>query len=207
MDKKILKAMYANIVANDGLRPVLNGVFFEKERCVGTDGHLLVIYKCGIEKLNGKILNQDGEIIDERYPNVDSVIPTERELYSHRIDLKELYAACVYHSRKPDSTSDDSVSILHKTFKIRSFVKLLSVYLAAGQIDKAIMYKSEPDKATIIESKTITSLVMPVVHNEGAIDQKIEEGDPIVMSYENLINDYAFNSWRKQEPKDSLSWI
>ena len=75
MDKKILKAIYANVVAKDDLRPVMNGVCFEEERCYGSDGHLLVIYNHGNKQFAGKIVAQNGEIIDGKYPNIDGVIP------------------------------------------------------------------------------------------------------------------------------------
>ena len=207
MDKKILKAIYANVVAKDDLRPVMNGVCFEEERCYGSDGHLWVIYNQGNKQFAGKIVAQNGEIIDGKYPNIDGVIPKEREEYPHRIDLRELYNACVYHSRKPDATPDDRVSILHKTFVVRSLVKLLAVYAASGELSKAVIYKSGQEKPTIIESKLITGMIMPTMHDESVIDQSSQVGEGIVMSYENLINDYAFNSWKKSESKEDLDWL
>lgn len=207
MDKKILKAIYANIVAKDELRPVMNGMYFEEGRCYGSDGHLLVIYKQGSKELAGKIVAQNGETIDGKYPNVDSVVPKEREEYPHRIDLKELYAACVYHSRKPEATPDDRVSIMHKTFMIRSLVKLLAVFSASGELSNAKIYRSSNDRASVVESKLITAIIMPSLHDENVIDKETQEGESIVMSYENLLNDYAFNSWRKPDSKGDLDWV
>ena len=54
MNKKIIKAMFANICAKDETRPIMGGVHFEKERCYATDGKLLVIFQEGSEKLADK---------------------------------------------------------------------------------------------------------------------------------------------------------
>lgn len=203
MDKKILKAMYANVVANDELRPVMNGVYFDEEgECVASDGHLLVVYKCGKTKFDGKVIHLSGEVIEGRYPNYRSVIPKEREEYEHRIDLKELYAACQYHMKKADASPDDRVSILHKTYKVKSLVSVLTVFNVAGKLKEAVLFKSDQTTAAVIETKDITAIIMPCQHFEESVDVQIDEGSPMTISYENLINDYAFNSWRKPETKD-----
>lgn len=203
MDKKILKAMYANVVAHDELRPVMNGVYFDEEgECVGSDGHLLIVYKCGKTKFEGKIIALTGEEITGRYPNYRSVIPKEREEYAHRIDLKELYAACQFHLKKEGANPEDRVSILHKTFKVKSLVGILNVFNTAGKLKEAVLYKSDQATATVIECKEITGIIMPCQHFEENVDVQIEDDSPVTISYENLINDYAFNSWRKPESKD-----
>lgn len=208
IDKKIIKAIYAYVVAHDELRPVMNGIHFEEERCYGSDGHLLVVYKAGSKELNDKTVAATGETIDGRYPNVDSVIPKEREEYPHRIDLKELYAACQYHMKKEDANEHDRVLIAHKGFNVRTLYKLLSVFAAGGQLSKATIYKSDPDRATVIESKLLTAIIMPVlVEGEGLVDNEREEGESQIMSYENFINDYAFNHWRKPEQKGDMDWL
>ena len=208
LDKKIIKAIYANVVSHDDLRPVLNGIHFEEGRCYGTDGKVLVIYGVGSKELADKTILQNGEPVDGRYPNVDSVIPAEREEYPHRIDLRELHAACVYHQNKEDANENDRILIAHKGFYVRTLYKLLNVFLAAGQLNKAVMYKSEPSRATVIESKSITAIIMPVhVDGESDVDSEREEGESQIVSYENFINDYAFNHWRKPEQKSDMDWI
>lgn len=204
MDKKILKAIYANVVASDELRPVMNGVYFDEvnDCCVGSDGHLLVVYKCGKTKLGGKIILLSGEEIEGRYPNYLSVIPSERVEYDHRIDLKELYSACQYHLKKEGSTPEDRVSILHKTYKVKSLVSILNVFNVAGKLKEAVLYKSDQTTAAVIECKDLTGIIMPCMHSEESVDVQIDEGAPMTISYESLINDYAFNSWRKTETKD-----
>ena len=203
MDKKILKAMFANAVASDELRPVMNGVYFDEEGvCCASDGHILVVYECGKSKFEGKVIHQSGEEIEGRYPNFRSVIPKEREEYEHKIDLKELYAACQYHLKKPDTNSEDRVSILHKTFSVKNLVRILNVFISAGLLNKAVLYKSNPTTAAVIECKGMTGIIMPCQHFEESVDVEIDDGSAKTISYESLINDYAFNSWRKQETKD-----
>lgn len=203
MDKKILKAMFANAVASDELRPVMNGVYFDEEGvCCGSDGHVLVVYECGKSKFEGKVISVTGEEIEGRYPNFRSVIPKERNEYEHKIDLKELYAACQYHLKKPDANGEDRVSILHKTFKVKAIVRICNIFSAAGLLSKAVLYKSDPTSATVIECKGLTGLIMPCQHFEDSVDVDLEDGSAMTISYESLINDYAFNSWRKQETKD-----
>lgn len=203
MDKKILKAMFANVVASDELRPVMNGVYFDEAgECVGSDGHLLIVYRCGNTKFDGKIIHQSGEEIVGRYPNYRSVIPAAREEYKHRIDLKELMAACQYHLKKEGSNPDDRVSILHKTFVIKNLFRILSVFNTAGKLKEAVMYKADQTTATVIECKLMTAIIMPCQHFEESVDVQEEDGSPVTISYESLVNDYAFNSWKKQESKD-----
>ena len=209
-DKKIIKAIYANVVSHDDLRPVLNGIHFEESRCYGTDGGILVIYNVGSKELADKTILQNGEPVDGRYPNVDSVIPKEREEYPHRIDLRELHAACVYHQKKADANENDRILIAHKGFYVRTLYRLLNVFLAAGQLSKAVMFKSDPSRATVIESKSLTAIIMPVLVDgeiESGVDSEREEGESQFVSYENFINDYAFNHWRKPEPKGDMDWI
>ena len=208
LDKKIIKAIYANIVSHDEMRPVMNGIHFEEERCYGSDGHLLVIYKVGSKELCDKTIHPTGEVIDGHFPNVDSVVPTEREEYPHRIDLKELHQACLYHLKKEDTEENDRLLIAHKSFNIRNLCRLLNVFTAAGQLNKAVMYMSDPTRATVIESKLLTAIIMPVLtQDESCVDSEREDGSSMIISYENFINDYAFNHWRKPEPKNDMNWL
>lgn len=208
MDKKVLKAIYANVVSRDELRPVMCGIYFEEKRCVGCEGYILVVYNSGSKKLAGKIIRQNGETIEGNYPNYERIIPKDRVEYERRIDLKELYAACSYHLRKSDSMELDDVSILHKTFRIKTIVRLLTVFAAAGELNTAVMYKSDPKSITVIESNQITAVMQPTFpHGEEFIDQPRLDETSIVLSYENLMNDYALNSWRRPESKDEMSWI
>lgn len=203
MDKKILKAIFANVVAKDELRPVMNGVYFDEEgECVGSDGHLLVVYRCGKTSFDGKVISQSGEEIEGKYPNYRSVIPSAREEYKHRIDLKELLAACQYHARKESSNPEDRVSILHKTYKVKNLIGILTVFNTAGKLKEAVLYKSDQATAAVIECKELTGIIMPCQHMEESVDMQEEDGSPVTISYESLINDYAFNSWRKPETKD-----
>lgn len=205
MDKKVLKSMYANIVATDQLRPIMNGIMFEEGRCYASDGRVLIIYRVGSKTQAGKVLGRDGLEIEGKYPNVDSVIPAEREEYKPRIDLKELYAACQYHQRK--GGSEDRVSIFHKTFAVKTILRVLNVFQSAGLLGKAVMYESGPSQGTVIECEQMTGLMMPFLHDEELVDTAGDDDTIKTLSYEALMNDYAFNSWQKPETKDWMDGI
>lgn len=90
--------------ADDNLRPVLNGVFHDKEKgyAVATDAHILVADKdlydenlvCMSEKFDGKEpVDKYGKFIEGRYPNWSAVIPTNQGNHTkHTISLEELDA-------------------------------------------------------------------------------------------------------------------
>lgn len=208
MNKNILKSIYKNVVAKDEMRPVMNGIFFEEGSCVGSDGHLLVVYKCGKTKMEGQIIGPNGEFIDGRYPNYKSVIPSEREEYPYRIDLKDVYNACSWHLRQSYANAEDCVLILQKGFGIKTLVRLLSVFIAADEIKTAKIFKSDADRATVIESESVTAVIMPkLINNVADIDNKLDEDSATFYSYEKIMNEYAFNSWKKPESNDWMDNI
>lgn len=96
-------------VANDDPRPVINGVFHDKEKgyAVATDSHILVADKdfydnslSDPEKLEQsgpckgmRPVDKYGKFIDGRYPNWSAVIPTNQGNYTkYTISLEEVDA-------------------------------------------------------------------------------------------------------------------
>lgn len=58
-----------NFVAQDVLRPVMEGIYHEEGFEIASDGHVLVCLKSDYEPENeGKIISKVGEVIDGRYP-------------------------------------------------------------------------------------------------------------------------------------------
>lgn len=73
---KIGKFDIFKFTANDELRPILSCVHYEDGMCSATDGKMIVRTKIGYkEEFDGKNISRIGREIDERYPNVNSVIP------------------------------------------------------------------------------------------------------------------------------------
>ena len=206
MNKKIIKAMFQNICSKDEMRPVMGGVHFERERCYASDGHVLVIYKEGSEKLDGKTLTVDGQEIEGRYPNVDSVFPAKgNEGNPFTCDFVQLKNACAYHLKQLSSTEHDRVVINGVGFNVRCLHRLLCTITLIGDPNHIKFFSKDASHAVVIESDQMRSLIMPSLYQEYEIDFETDFGETKTISYESFINNYVFNSWKKQ-PKDELAW-
>lgn len=207
MNKKIIKAMYQNIASKDENRPVMNGVHFEEKRCYASDGHVLVILNEGSKNLDGKTLSIEGEEIVGHYPNVDSVFPQRQETDNEfSLDLKQLKEACLYHARKQETTDKDLVIINGVGFNISTLVKLLNTVMLGGTKEVKFISRDRSHAVVIENGTMMRCLIMPTLYTDEAVDADVEAGDVAVMSYENLINDFVFNGWKKAQPKEELAW-
>ena len=207
MNKKIIKAMYQNIVAKDVNRPIMNGVHFEESRCYASDGHVLVILNEGSKTLDGKTLSLEGEEIEGRYPNVDSVFPRREDGDSQFVlDVKQLKEACSYHAHKQDTTDKDTVIINGVGFNICTLLKLLNTILLAGTKEVTFTAKDRSHAVVVENGKILRCLIMPTLYIDEHVDAETELGESVVLSYENFINDYVFNSWKKPKAKEELAW-
>lgn len=209
MEKKIIQALYAYIVDKSELRPIMNGVHFESERCYASDGHILVIYDEGKPELAGKTLSVDGKTIDGKYPNVDKVFP-KKEDYGTKlsVDLLQLRNACQWQTRQEGANENDCVVINGVGYNIRTLMRMCNMMLAEGKPRDIKFYNGDPARATVIIGHKLKGLIMPSVYEEVNIDSEREEyGYTKTYSYESLINDYVFNSWKKPEKKESLAWL
>lgn len=207
MDKKIIKAMYDNICAKDQLRPIMNGIHFEKERCYATDGHVLIIYNESVPRLNGKTILVEGIEQDGKFPNVDLVIPSENAEHSKiEIDAEQLKNACIWHSKKCSALEGDRVVICRVGLNVRTLMRFLKVVTLFGKEHTFQFYGKR--NAVYVEGKDFKGLIMPMEYNEEMIDVESEFCDTCTLySYENFINDYVFNSWKDEAPKSPLSWM
>lgn len=205
--KKVIKAMYKYITSKDYLHPIFAGVHFEKERCYATDTHVLVIFNESIEQLDGKTINEKGEELNGRFPKVDAVFPSEKSEYPVYIDLPQLLKALNWHTRKSDFNKNDIMVLDHKAINIDTLRRLLSMHEVAGELADTKMFKTAEGRAVIVESKSLRSLIMPSMFNEIDVDSKVEDGCLKTVSYDKLINDYAFNHWRKQENTAPTDWL
>jgi len=207
MNKKIIKAMYQNIVAKDVNRPVMNGVHFEEGRCYASDGHVLVILNEGSKKLDGKTISLTGEEIEGRYPNVDSVFPHKQDGdYQFVLDVKQLKEACSYHGRKLETTDKDAVVINGVGFNVRTLLRLLTTIMLAGTKEVTFTTRDKAHAVVVENGKLMRCLIMPTLYVDEQIDAEAEIGEPVVLSYENLINDFVFNGWKKSQAKEELAW-
>ena len=210
MNKQVLEAMFANIVANDPARPVMNGVHFESERTYASDGHILVIYHEGSEQLDGKTMSELGEEIEGRYPNVDGVFPKKENWGKEAsFDIPQLKKALAYYMKKDTTTANDRVVKNGTCFMSKSLARLLNTMTLVGDPKDIRFYSPERKSATVVTSKEMTCLIMPALYNDEDVDF-VDENDiecTKTLSYENLINDFVFNGWKKPEPKTKLAWV
>ena len=207
MNKKIIKAMYLNIASKDPNRPVMNGVHFEEGRCYASDGHVLVILNEGSKVFDGKTLSIEGEEIEGYYPNVDSVFPQRKETDTEfALDVKQLKDACSYHMRRQDTTDKDAVVINGVAFNVRTMFRLLTTLLLADVRDVKFTTRDRSNAVVVENGTLLRCLIMPTVYSDEQIDAEAELGDPVVLSYENFINDFVFNGWKKPQVKEDLAW-
>ena len=207
MDKKIIKAMFDNICAKDVLRPIMNGIHFEESRCYASDGHILIIYNESVPRLKDKTILLEGMEIDGRYPNVDSVLPSENAKHTEmQIDVEQLKNACIWHSKKPSAMDVDRVVICSVGLNVNTLLRFLKTVSLFGKEQTFAFY--DRLKSVLVEGENFKGIIMPMEYNEKDIDAESEFNETCtVYSYENFINDYVFNSWKDEVPKKVLSWL
>lgn len=207
MDKKIIKSMFDNICAKDVLRPIMNGIHFEESRCYASDGHVLIIYNESVPRLKDKTILLEGMEIDGKYPNVDSVFPSENAKHTEmQIDVEQLKNACIWHSKKPSAMDVDRVVICGVGLNVNTLLRFLKTVSLFGKEQTFAFY--DRLKSVLVEGENFKGIIMPMEYNEKDIDAESEFNEPCtVYSYENFINDYVFNSWKDEAPKKVLSWL
>lgn len=207
MDKKIIKSMFDNICAKDELRLIMNGIHFEESRCYASDGHVLIIYNESVPRLKDKTILLEGMEIDGRYPNVDSVFPSENAKHTEmQIDVEQLKNACIWHSKKPSAMDVDRVVICGVGLNVNTLLRFLKTVSLFGKEQTFAFY--DRLKSVLVEGENFKGIIMPMEYNEKDIDAESEFNETCtVYSYESFINDYVFNSWKDESPKKVLSWL
>lgn len=211
MDKRVITAMFKNICDKNEIRPVMNGVCFDEEKpvCYGSDGHVLVIYKESDPRFKGKIMAENGEEIEGKYPNVYACFPDEKkgEFTEFTVDADQLRKACQWHSRNIDANEHDAVVINGIGFNIRYLLRLLTTIETVEHQPKLKFLMFDKERPVVVHSKKMDSLIMPALYEEEKIDLKRDYGDSMLYSFENFINDYVFNCWKQDDKKKPLSWL
>lgn len=207
MDKKIIKSMFDNICAKDVLRPIMNGIHFEEERCYASDGHLLIIYNESSIRLAGKTIPLEGIEQEGKYPNVDCVFPSENAKYTEmQIDVEQLKNACIWHSKKTSAMDIDRVVICGVGLNVNTLARFLKTVSIFGKVQTFRFY--DRLKSVLVEGENFKGIIMPMEYSEKDVDSVSEFDETCtVYSYENFINDYIFNSWKDEAPKKVLSWL
>lgn len=208
MNKKVLKAMYSDICSKDLFRLQMTGVHFEEEECVASDTHILAVYRQGSKRYATKTISIDGVEINGNYPDYKRVLPKEMARGPLPIDLNQLLKATQWHRRQPANHTDDTIVIDNSAFRVANVAKVLNLINIAGELGEAKFYLGDDgSRPCKIESPSITAIIMPVSFIPASVDAPREAECMAFVSYETVVNNYAFNSWRKPEPKEEMSWL
>lgn len=208
MDKQIIKALYG-VASKDKVKPILNGVHFEEQRCYATDTHLLVVYNEGSEKHAGKTLSITGEEIKGKYPPVDKVIP-KKLTNPLTLNFGQLQRACAWWGKQSDHHIEDKVVLRSTCLNIAYLQKLLSLFVLTHETREMTLYlNADKSRPIVAVSNSFRALLMPCQYAEDSVDdERPSEDCSVTVSYENLINTYAIESAKPKEKKpDTMDWL
>lgn len=207
MDKRILKQMFTDIAARDNYRPTLMGVHFEEDCCIATDTHMLVVYKQSNPELAGRTLTIDGSDCKGKYPDWRRVIPATVPNEPLPIDLGQLHKALKWHKRQATSHKEDKIAFGDISFSIDYLCRVLNVYKTAQELSECRFTLNVEGRPAKMESTSLTSILMPVLSEASNVDGERLPETALTLSYETIINNYAFNSWKKAEKPAELAWV
>lgn len=173
---------FKNIIDKDAYRDAMKGVYSTDNLLVGTDAHVLIkfsgtndvnkSYKDTIIDLQS-FLKSKGKvfkIIDEKYPEYDRVIPTQRADKT-AIDLYEVYNLAVSAQAYLKNTSASVINLkvkigsLELAFNPLLLANLCGFWLAKGKSSAFIEHSESQLRAVVItfkDSNVDIGLIMPV---------------------------------------------
>lgn len=167
---------------DDGLRPILGGVFHDRDEkvAVATNTHLLVVdSECYDESKTDSVgfdtgkqkfyrpINKYGNFIDGRFPNWKAVIPPKDGYVKFKVDQKQLddyIKNCNTYLKMNDFSKSKHYGIYEiKTSDEQSiFFEMNHLKLFLTATDGNI-YVKEHDRAAMYWSDTRTALIMPML--------------------------------------------
>lgn len=127
-------------VATDKIRPIMECVHYQNGFCCASDGHILLKTRIGYnEKYEGKSINKRGDELEDRYPNIDGVIPSNTDGYKEykvNFDLIDAYmkSATVWAKiNRVEKAYHSMIINFHGTFfRLEYFHRLCSAMKAMG---------------------------------------------------------------------------
>lgn len=208
MDKKIVKAMYNDIVSKESVRPLMMGVHFEEKRCYATDTHVLIVYNESDLRFIDKTIGPKGEEIKGTYPAIDRVIPKD-VCNEFKGDKSQLLRALVWWNKQSDSHPDDLVVIGNQTFRMSYLRRMLNMFSLTSELRTSSLWLNEGGRPAKMESETFTAIVMPCTPvSEDIIDDERNPEAPVAVSYANLINTFALESSKpKAATPSAFDWL
>jgi len=189
---------FKNIVdLKDPFKKSLGGVYSTDNLLVGTDAHVLVKFS-GSNEINkqhqnkiidlGAYLKSKGKVIklvDEKYPEYDRVIPTQRADKT-AIDLYEIYNLCVSAQTYIKNVSATVIQLKVKigsqelTFNPLLLANLCQFWLAKGKRSAFIEHSESQTRAVVIsfeDNNIDLGLIMPIYSGGSSYGKVIIETD------------------------------
>lgn len=175
---------------NDSLRPVMNGIFHDKENkmAVATNAHMLVAdadyydeskvdsvgFDMGKSK-HDRPIDKYGKFIDGRFPNWKAVIPQQTdEWVLHHVDLQELdeYIKKCNAYLKMQGWSKRYIPAVYQVGDVWFKAEMFRTMLTATNGD---VWVNKPDRPAVYWSDKRTALIMPMLVEENKLLQEEKE--------------------------------
>lgn len=184
-----------DFTANDALRPVLCGIFHDKENgmAVATNAHILVADKALYDESKAdteetrRPIDKYGKFIDGRYPNWQNVIPTReraKELGYERyyVDVKDLddyIKRCNAYMKINGYTGKCAKRIVYNVpnSNLWFYAPLFRTFLLASG-GEVYLRNDKPDGAAVYWSDERIVLIMPMIVDA---PEKIKYDDELYM--------------------------
>lgn len=148
------EALLNNAGDSSGLRPILNGVYYDAERqaMVATDTHQLVVIPSKIEG-KSKVLGKDGKEIEGRFPNYMGVVPS----YGNQVaEIKDIQSVLNQlngvqrANRFLGYGSQINAKIEGKYFDAEKLKTALQTLAETGTTNIGVEFYGEDDKKAVI---------------------------------------------------------
>ena len=176
---------------NDNLRPVMNGIFHDKENkmAVATNAHMLVAdadyydeskvdsvgFDMGKSK-HDRPIDKYGKFIDGRFPNWKAVIPQQTdEWVLHHVDLQELdeyIKKCNAYLKMQGWNNKYRPRAVYQVGDVWFNAEMFRIMLTATNGD---VWVTSPSRPATYWGETRTALIMPMLVTEEKLLQEEKE--------------------------------
>jgi len=157
-NQQVLNLLYQKVVYNAIDRPVLQGILFEKGSVIATDAHILAIIKMDYPKSNeGKVIDKQGNIIEGKFPNYQSVIPNLFVGY-RKIDNPNL----ILNYTQGKYASDDKYMLYNFRVDKKNIDTVKKIFAKFKETPTLYLHKTATQQPMVFKSKTVYMLVMPM---------------------------------------------
>lgn len=165
--------------SDDQLIPVMNGIYHDEGFQIASDGHVLCCIKADYDaELEHKIIGDNGDEIDGRYPNYKSVRGTDYKL-EYKIDTEKVYDALRQYkaAKKAAGKWGDVPMCMIKVGNKKNGYSYFNVVVMAvfctfmDHKNNNVLRVQDPNRAAECTCEDGSwALLMPVVHDDDEVD-------------------------------------